>query len=110
MISTLDPQDTQNWLHSSVQSFFTTCNWENETIAARSTPQDVQRLEQAAVLTLACAEGSESFTELSFNLRVRQFFAAVNWEGTTIAQSPTVEEPAPEPTDGFTLTDFSDLF
>ncbi|MBW4441078.1 MAG: hypothetical protein KME10_07570 [Plectolyngbya sp. WJT66-NPBG17] len=102
MISTLGSQDTQKWLHSSVQSFFTTCNWENETVAARSTPQDVQRLEEAAAI--------ESFTELSFDLRVRQFFAAVNWEGTTISQSPAFEEPAPEPTNGFTLTDFSDLF
>lgn len=102
MIPTLDPQDTQNWLQSSVQSFFTTCNWENETVAARSTPNDVQRLEQAAAL--------ESFTELSFDLRVRQFFAAVNWEGTMTAQPSIVEEPLPQPTDGFTLTDFSDLF
>lgn len=99
MISTL--QDTQNWQQSSVQSFFTTCNWENQTVAVRPTLQDVQLLEQAAAI--------ESFTELSFHLRVHQFFAAVNWEGTT-AQRPEAIEPLPEPTDGFTLTDFSDLF
>jgi hypothetical protein len=101
MISTAAPEDTQTWLHSSVQSFFTTCNWENKPIAAISTSA-IEQLEQAAAI--------ESITELSFDLRVRQFFAAVNWEGTTIAPSPMIEEPTPEPGDGFTLTDFSDLF
>lgn len=96
------PQDTQNLLHTSVQSFFTTCNWENKPVAAIATPE-IQRLEQAAAI--------ESVTELSFDLRVRQFFAAVNWEGTAMAPSPVIEEePALEPDDGFTLTDFSDLF
>jgi len=99
MISTL--QDTQHWQQSSVQSFFTTYNWENQTVVARSTLQEIQLLEQAAAI--------ESCTELSFHLRVRQFFAAVNWEGTT-AQHPEVIEPLPKPTDSFTLTEFSDLF
>lgn len=102
MISTVAPEDTQNWLHSSVQSFFTTCNWENKTIAPRSTTSAIEQLEQAAAI--------ESITELSFDLRVRQFFAAVNWDGIEIAPSPVIEEPTPEPGDGFTLTDFSDLF
>lgn len=102
MISTLEnPQNIQTWLYSSVQSFFTTCNWENQTLPTKA---DVQLLEQAAA--------TESFTELSFELRVRQFFAAVNWEGTLFSQSPAVEriEILPEPSDSFTLTDFSDLF
>ena len=100
MISTLgDPQNTQTWLHSSVQSFFATCNWENQALPTKA---DVQRLEQAAAI--------ESFTELSFELRVRQFFAAVNWEGVTIAQSPAVEGSEMLPADSFTLMDFSDLF
>ncbi|BAU13259.1 hypothetical protein LEP3755_37980 [Leptolyngbya sp. NIES-3755] len=101
MIPTLAPNDTQTWLHSSVQSFFTTCNWENKPVAV--TPE-VQRLEQAVAI--------ESITELSFDLRVRQFFAAVNWDGSAIAPVSSVieEEPALEPADGFTLTDFSDLF
>lgn len=101
MISTLAPEDTQNWLHSSVQSFFTACNWEDKPVAAIAA-SNVQRLEQAAA--------TESFTELSFDLRVRQFFAAVNWDGTAMASIPVVEESTPEPNDGFTLTDFSDLF
>ncbi|HTL89904.1 MAG TPA: hypothetical protein VL134_10920 [Leptolyngbya sp.] len=108
MISTIaqdTPQNTQTWLYSSVQSFFTTCNWENQTLPTKS---EVQRLEQAAAVEL--------FTELSFELRVQQFFAAVNWEGISLSAAgtvhPTIEnvEPLPEPTDGFTLTDFSDLF
>ncbi len=94
-----NPQNTQTWLYDSVQSFFTTCNWEDQ--AARS---DVQLLEQSVA--------SESFTELSFELRVRQFFAAVNWEGTSIGSTPAIApvETQPEANDGFTLTDFSDLF
>ncbi|GAP95497.1 hypothetical protein [Leptolyngbya sp. NIES-2104] len=102
MISTLAPEDTQNWLHSAVQSFFANCNWEDKPVAAIAA-SEVQRLEQAAA--------TESFTELSFDLRVRQFFAAVNWDGTAMTPMPVVEEaPTPEPDDGFTLTDFSDLF
>ncbi|MBE9009806.1 hypothetical protein IQ250_06270 [Pseudanabaenaceae cyanobacterium LEGE 13415] len=103
MISTVAPQDTQNLLHSSVQSFFATCNWENKTLAPRSMNSAIEQLEQAAAV--------DSITELSFDLRVRQFFAAVNWDGSAIASSPAiVEEPISEPDDGFTLTDFSDLF
>lgn len=102
MSSTLASQDTQNWLSSSVHSFFTACNWENKPVPAILTP-DIQRLEQAVEI--------ESVTELSFELRVRQFFAAVNWDGTTMALPPEIEaEPIPEPLDSFTLTDFSDLF
>jgi hypothetical protein len=105
MISSLAdvPQATQNWLHTSVQSFFKTCNWENQ---ARSTTSEVARLEQSVI--------PESFTELSFDLKVRQFFTAVNWDGTAITQAaPPIEsltESLAEPRDGFTLTDFSDLF
>lgn len=94
-------QETQNWLHSSVQTFFTTCNWEDQPIAP--TPQVVQQLEQAAAI--------EPLAELSFTLQVGQFFAAMNWEGTPAR--PTEAEPLElpsEPIDSFTLTDFSDLF
>ncbi|MCU0551337.1 MAG: hypothetical protein MUC48_18470 [Leptolyngbya sp. Prado105] len=109
MASTLAPQDTQNWLHSSVQTFFSTCNWENQPQRsipqARSTAQDVAFLEQAAA--------TESFTELSFELKVKQFFAAMNWEGAAVAGVSVAPEPDiqfDEPNGSFTLTDFSDLF
>lgn len=101
MLEQDDLQGTQNWLYSSVQTFFTTCNWDDQPIAP--TPQMVQQLEQAAAI--------EPLTELSFNLPVGQFFAAIHWEGTAV-RLPLVEplELLSEPTDDFTLTDFSDLF
>lgn len=95
------PQDTQNWIHSPVQTFFTTCNWEDQPIMP--TPQMVQQLEQAAAI--------EPLTELSFTLKVGRFFAAINWEGTAAPPSEVeLLELPPEPIDSFTLTDFSDLF
>lgn len=107
MISMLPdvPQDTQNWLNTSVQSFFSTCNWENR--VQLPTPQEVAILEQAAAIA--------GFSELSFELNVQQFFAAVNWDGTdrTALSVPRIENSGEDLDDlknDFTLTDFSDLF
>lgn len=104
MISSLAPQDTQNWLQSSVHSFFTTCNWENQ--AQYSTAEEVAMLEQAVA--------PEVLTELSFELKVKQFFAAMRWDGTpavTMAVAPESESLSDELTESkFTLTDFSNLF
>jgi hypothetical protein len=89
----------QAWLQSSVQQFFKTCNWEDEPIA-------VQELRFASLL--------DDHTALSLNLNVSQFFAAINWDGTTLATpSPIVEAPAPIALDAdgtFTLSELSDLF
>lgn len=101
MISMLTdvPQDTQNWQCSSVHTFFSTCNWEDQ----QSTSEAVAILEQAVAIA--------PLTELPFNLKVQQFFAAVNWDGTEVSiTSPTPIENFDEPTEEFTLTDFSDLF
>lgn len=92
-------QETQNWLQSSVQTFFATCNWDNQSI-------EVQSLKLSAL--------TEVETELALNLSVQDFFAAVNWDGTSLsspalAPAQDLFEPA-ESDDGFTLTDFSDLF
>jgi hypothetical protein len=104
MISSLAPQDTQNWLHSSVDSFFTTCNWENQ--AQYSTAEEVAMLEQAAA--------PEVLTELSFELKVKQFFAAMRWDGTAVvamSAAPESESFSDDQTESkFTLSDFSDLF
>lgn len=101
MISMLKdaPQATQDWQYSSVQTFFSTCNWEDQ----QPTSQTVATLEQAMAIA--------PFTELSFDLKVQQFFASVNWEGSEIpAISSTPIMTFDEPSDEFTLTNFSDLF
>jgi hypothetical protein len=93
------PQDTQNWLHTSVQTFFATCNWDNQSI-------EVQAIKFAAL--------TEVNSQLTLNLSVQEFFAAVNWDGASLNSStPSPEDAtvmAPKSDGRFTLTDFSDLF
>lgn len=86
------------WLQSSVQTFFTGFNWEDQ-------PPEVQELRMTATI-----EGSTE--PLSLTLSVSQFFATVNWEGTQIAEVPTFEDFMTEESaaDDFTLDSFSDLF
>lgn len=91
-------QDTQNWLQSTVQTFFATCNWDNQSI-------EVQAIKFSSITEVA--------TELTFHLSVEQFFAAVNWDGTSLNARSIPEAPllnSSEPKETFTLTDFSDLF
>ncbi|KAM3098961.1 hypothetical protein ACKFKF_16060 [Phormidesmis sp. 146-12] len=92
------PAQGQNWLDSSVQEFFKTCNWDDHSIA-------VQDIQFASLL--------DENISLELTLSVGQFFAAVNWEGASFnkAPLPIVEAPIASDSDGtFTLTDFSDLF
>jgi hypothetical protein len=88
---------TRNWLDSSVQEFFKTCNWEDHSI-------EVQDIQLASLL-------DENIT-LELTLSVGQFFAAINWDGSSFnAPLPVLEAPiASDLEDTFTLTDFSDLF
>ena len=100
MNRTPHPPDTQIWLQSTVQHFFKTCNWDDQTI-------EVQDIRFASLL--------DDNTALELTLTVSQFFAAVNWDGSTLAaQTPAIAEPQPiavdESEDSFTLTDLSDLF
>ncbi len=98
MNAALFPSQEQNWLDSSVQEFFKTCNWDDHSIA-------VQDIQLASLL--------DENISLELTLSVGQFFAAINWDGTSFkAPLPVVEEPiAASDLDGtFTLTDFSELF
>jgi hypothetical protein len=104
-----NPQDTQNWLKTSVQTFFATCNWENRS-------PEMQQIQISSLL--------EEGIPLTLDLSVGQFFTAVNWEGVTLkpasaAATPSAADLAAElaefgleipAKDTFTLTDFSDLF
>lgn len=83
------------WIQSSVQTFFSGFNWEDN-------PPEVHEVKQAAVL--------HSTEPLSLTLSVSQFFAAVNWDGTAIAAAtPQPAAPAQKP-DDLTLDDFFNLF
>ncbi|MBM0741467.1 hypothetical protein JOY44_07540 [Phormidium sp. CLA17] len=88
------PMNTSNWLHSSVQEFFSTLNWED-------LPPDTQQMGQVT--------SQYSDAPLSLNLSVSSFFAAVNWEGATIAAPVSVPIQS-SPANNFTLDDFSGLF
>jgi hypothetical protein len=91
-------QAAQNWLDSSVQEFFKTCNWDDQSI-------EVQDIQLASLL--------DENISLELTLSVGEFFAAVNWDGSSFtAPSPIVEAPIASDSeeDTFTLTDFSDLF
>ncbi len=93
---------SQSWLQQSVQEFFSGINWEN-------TPQIVYELSQE--LTASGLQGTE--VSLSLALTVSQFFAAIPWDGATIAALPTpavVEAPSPDDVNSLTLDGFSDLF
>jgi hypothetical protein len=108
-------QDTQQWLHRSVQAFFSTCNWEDCSINIRD------------IHWSALTPADLTSEPLALSLSVNQFFAAVDWDGSlkqggmsqvTMPQiamfqtAPEVEDlPATiESARTFTLTDFSDLF
>jgi hypothetical protein len=93
------PPDTQNYLQATVQEFFKTCNWEDQSL-------EVQEIRLASLL--------DDNTSLPLTLRVSQFFAAVNWDGTTFANpSPVINSSDPTASNAdstFTLSDLSDLF
>lgn len=91
------PHHPNVWMRQTVQQFFGGFNWENN-------PPEIQKLVQTAFNT---------DRPLSLTLKVSQFFAAINWEGSSIAALPQSDEPTSPPTspaDAFTLDDFSDLF
>ncbi|HEY9750350.1 MAG TPA: hypothetical protein V6C63_16825 [Allocoleopsis sp.] len=87
----------QAWLQSSVQAFFTSFNWEDQS-------PEVQELKLQAL------QGSNA--PLSLTLSVHQFFGAINWEGAAAA-APVAVTTSPPPTaiaNDLTLDDFSSLF
>jgi len=91
------PHHSVGWMRQTVQQFFGEFNWENN-------PPEIQKLVQTAFNT---------DRPLSLTLKVSQFFAAINWEGSSIAALPPSDEQsstAIPPVDAFTLDDFSDLF
>lgn len=86
--------NTSNWLHSSVQEFFSTLNWED----LLPDPQQIGEV-----------TSQYSTAPLSLDLSVSEFFASVNWEEAAI--SAAVSAPTPSTSaKSFTLDDFSDLF
>jgi len=90
----------QDWLQQSVQEFFSGINWENS-------PPAVYELSQE--LTTSVLQGTD--VSLSMSLTVSQFFAAIPWDGATIAVTPLPAKPAePEDVNSLTLEGFSDLF
>jgi hypothetical protein len=89
------PSDT--WLQSSVQKFFSSFNWEDNT-------PEVQEIKLTS---------QENSGPLSLTLSVNQFFAAVNWDGAAIA--PATSASLSQPTsatlqEDLTLDGFSDFF
>lgn len=91
------PHAPYPWMRQTVQQFFGEFNWENNS-------PEIQKLKQTAV---------NSDQPLSLSLKVGEFFAAISWEGSSIAAlpQPEVSMPSPNsPIDAFTLDDFSDLF
>lgn len=86
-----------SWLQSSVQTFFTGFNWDNQS-------PEVQELK------LQSLQGNN--TPLSMTLNVNQFFGAINWEGAAAAAPVAVTTSAPPvaPANDLTLDDFSSLF
>jgi hypothetical protein len=88
------PALSEDWLQLSVQTFFSTFNWNDDSPTVQAIKQIV-------------AQGNAE--SLSLTLTVSQFFAAIPWDSTTIA--PTESElPTSASADQFTLEDFSDLF
>lgn len=87
----------QPWLQSSVQTFFTGFNWENQS-------PEVQELKLQAL------QGSN--TPLSLTLSVNQFFGAINWEGVAAAAPVVLTPPTSSVAvaNDLTLDDFSSLF
>jgi hypothetical protein len=89
---------SQAWLHSSVQEFFTTVNWEDQ-------------LPEVQEIKLQALQGTDQ--SLKLTLSVSQFFGAIPWEGMMAAAPVPTSPPALEEvseSDSFTLDAFSDLF
>ncbi len=88
-------QPDYTWMQQSVCQFFGHFNWNDN-------PPEVQELRQTA------STEPQSFMTLT----VKQFFAAIDWDGNAIATPPPSDSavPAKNPVDAFTLEDFSDLF
>ncbi len=86
--------NSNSWLQSSVQEFFSTLNWEDSSL-------DTQQMNQVT--------SQDSDAPLSLDLSVSNFFTAVNWEGAAIAAAVSAQ-PQPTSPESFTLDDFSALF
>ena len=93
------PDLSASWKRETVQQFFGSCNWDDHSLKVQA-------------LKLTATQPQDSDRPLSLTLKVQDFFAAVNWDGTAIAAFPTLEKLAIEDTaaDNLTLDDFSDLF
>jgi hypothetical protein len=91
------PSNTEAWQLWSVQKFFSSFNWENDTPA-------VQEFKQL--------DNWDNAVPLSLSLTVAQFFAAFNWDGAVIAAAPSTPQvlAQPAPKNDLTLDDFSSLF
>jgi uncharacterized membrane protein len=89
----------QSWLQLSVQKFFLGVNWEDH-------PPAVQEMQLSA--RAAAAQGQP--IPLSLELSVSQFFAAIAWDGTSIAAANEPVLPSTSQADDFTLDDFTNLF
>lgn len=86
---------SQDWLRSSVQQFFSGFNWDDHS-------PELQEIKLTAL--------NDTAAPLSLTLSVSQFFAAMNWSGTTIAAPVPTQQPVAPPADDLTLDDFSSLF
>jgi len=84
----------QPWLMSSVQTFFTSVNWEDHS----PTVQEVR-------LTL-----QETTKPLSLTMSVSNFFAAINWDNAAIAATPAAQPGPANASNDLTLDDFSSMF
>ncbi|EKQ69627.1 hypothetical protein OsccyDRAFT_2265 [Leptolyngbyaceae cyanobacterium JSC-12] len=90
--STYKPVD--EWLQSSVQTFFSQINWDDNSPTGQ-----------------VSVSSATDFTDepLSLEMSVSRFFATFSWDGNSIAAAPSVQ-PKPAGEGDFTLDDFSDLF
>ena len=96
--NSLKPDLSVSWQRQTVQQFFGSCNWDDHSLKL-----------QALKLTATQPQGSDQ--PLSLTLKVQDFFAAVNWDGTAIAAFSKPEKVAIEDSaDDLTLDGFADLF
>ncbi|HHP7246218.1 MAG TPA: hypothetical protein ACFE0H_16190 [Elainellaceae cyanobacterium] len=91
--------ESQPWLTSSVQTFFSVFNWDNVPI-------------QPVELSTSLAATNSQKAPPSMIASVSQFFDLIPWEGTRVIAAPAqIEVPLLSvEADDFTLDDLSGLF